>query len=417
MLLVVKLVHIVDAPIRAPEEFTQMSHRFSSLAGGFFVVLCAVAMASVSFAVPQQFSVAGDIRIQAGALSLPVNGATPGQNFIARRLDAVGTLKTGTTNYQFSPAAGRVGNCVDCITQDIEPGRTQPFLTVKPAVFTAPLPPAAIGGFRGFPLASIASLAQLTTQIFFSAPDPNQGTAMLSGRMTGAVPSFTWCPGPIGLNCTTITQGDPDGAGPSTNPNALMRYSGGNGFGGVMHNLLSTVTTPGGNLVRYVNNTPLRGRFEEIGGSGSFGGGGDFTTEFFPAEGNAPVHTILGSTPGGFITSINPVPTTNPPNTEDRTDWALPYTTGMITLVALNAVNPLNITLTLSGSDTRGSDGEGRLTLVAGAINLGLTTKAYGQQRSTARLLLYTPEPATWMAAGSALLALGVGRRVTRRKA
>jgi hypothetical protein len=393
------------------------SDRISRFAGGLTTVACALGIASVSFAAPQQFSVAGQVTIQAGALQLPVNGATPGQNFIARGLDAVGTMKTGTTMYQFSPAQGRVGNCSNCITQDISPGRSQPFLTVKPAVFTAPLPPASIGGFRGFPLASVASLAQLTTRIFFSAPDPALGTAMLSGRMTGAVPTFTWCPGPIGLDCTTITQGDPDGTGPSSNPNALIRYSGGNGFGGVMHNLLSTVTTPGGNLVRYVNATPLRGRFEEIGGSGSFGGGGDFTTEFFPADGNAPVHTILGSTPGGFITEIVPTPTTNPPNTEDRTDWALPYTTGMITLIALNAVNPLNVTLTLSGSDTRGSDGEGRLTLVAGAVNLGLTTKAFAQQRSTAQLLIYTPEPATWLAAGSALFALGLGRTITRRKA
>ena len=393
-----------------------LSDRSSRIAVGLAAFVCALGLASVSFAVPQQFSVAGHIIINSGTLQLPVNGATPGQNFIPRNLDAVGTLKTGTTMYQFAPQFGRVGNCSNCITQDVTPGRSQPFLTVKPAVFTAPLPPAAIGGFRGFPIPSVASLAQLTTRIFFSAPDPNQGTAMLSGRMTGAA-SFTWCPGPIGLDCTTITQGDPDGTGPSTNPNALIRYSGGNGFGGVMHNLLSTVTTPGGNLVRYVNQTPLRARFEEIGGSGSFGGGGDFTTEFFPAQGNAPVHTILGQTPAGFITSIVPTPTTNPPNTEDRTDWALPYTTGMITLVALNAVNPLNVTVTITGSDTRGSDGEGRLTLVAGAMNLGLTTKSFAQQRSTAQLLIYTPEPATWLAAGSALLALGVGRTIARRKA
>jgi hypothetical protein len=89
----------------------------------------------------------------------------------------------------------------------------------------------------------------------------------------------------------------------------------------------------------------------------------------------------------------------------------------MITLVALNAVNPLNVTVTITGSDTRGSDGEGRLTLVAGAMNLGLTTKSFAQQRSTAQLLIYTPEPATWLAAGSALLALGVGRTIARRKA
>lgn len=387
------------------------SARILRFAGGLTAFVCALATASVCFAVPQQFSVAGQIRIQAATLQLPVNGATPGQNFIPRGLDAVGTLMTGTTMYQFSPAEGPVGNCSNCITQDITPGRTQPFLTVKPAVFTAPLPPASIGGIRGFPIPSVASIAQLTTQIFFSAPDPNQGTAMLSGRMTGAVPTFTWCPGPVGLNCTSITQGLPG------NENALIRYSGGNGFGGVMHNLLSTVTTPGGSVARYVNLTPLRARFEEIGGSGSFGGGGDFTTEFFPAQGNAPVHTILGSTLAGFITSIVPTPTTNPPNTEDRTDWALPYTTGMITLIAANAVNPLNRTATITGSDTRGSDGEGRLTLVAGAMNLGLTTQAFGSQRSVAQLLIYTPEPATWLAAGSALFALGLGRTIARRRA
>ena len=50
-------------------------------------------------------------------------------------------------------------------------------------------------------------------------------------------------------------------------------------------------------------------------------------------------------------------------------------------------------------------------------MNLGLTTKAYSQQRSEAKLLLYTPEPATWLAAGTALLALGVGRTIARRKA
>lgn len=389
------------------------------------ILLACVGTTSVATAAPQVFSVAGQIRIFSGGGDLPLPGVTPGGNFGPLGMDAVGTAKTGTLMYQLSPASGLVGNCTDCITQDVAPGRSQPFLTVKPAVFTAPVPAASIGGFRGFPIPSVANLAQVTTRIAYSAPDVPNGTAMLSGRLTGALPTMTWCPGPgttpagaggpNGIGCTSIANGDPDGPGPISNPNALIRYSGGNGFGGVMHSLL-TSALPGGTLVRIVNNTPLRGQFEALAGSGSVGGGGDFNTDFFPGEGNAPIHTILGQTPFGFITSINPVPTSSPPNTVDRIEWNLPYTTGMVTIVAANDPVVANRTLTITGSDTRGSSGEGRLTLVAGAVGLRSAGNEYVSQQTRAKLLLYTPEPTTWLSAGSALIALCVGRSFAHRR-
>ena len=150
----------------------------------------------------------------------------------------------------------------------------------------------------------------------------------------------------------------------------------------------------------------------------SCGGGGTAPgTTVQPATGIAPVYTITSSTPGGFILGIAPTPFSEPPNPVARSFWRLPWTTGMVTIVAANAADPGARTITLTGSDTRGPDGSGKLTLVAGGMNMRIDVGSYSAMYSQARMLTYTPEPGAFLAAGVALGGLAFARRVTRRRA
>ena len=380
--------------------------------GSAIVAAATLSLASAAFAAPQTFSMLGEMRQRGGNLSLPIPGpATPS----FRGSDAVGT-PSATAMYHFS--RGPVGNCIDCIVQNT--GVPNPTVSIPAGLFT--FPPGPPGSPRGFPIPGVPNLAQLTTPRSGIAPDPARqpGGAVLSGRLTG-LDTFSWCPGPIGIDCTSITQGDPNGGAPGTNANAIITYrrGAGNRFGGVMWQLWGAAGANNfaGALVQIVNNTPLRGQFEPLSGNLPFGGGGSAPgTTVQPATGTAPVYTITSSTPGGFILGIAPTPFSQPPNPVARSFWRLPWTTGMITLVAANAADPAARTITLTGSDTRGPDGSGKLTLVAGGMNLRLDTGIYSAMYSSTRMLTYTPEPGAFLAAGVALAGLALAWGVTRRR-
>lgn len=360
--------------------------------------ICLLGVASTSTAAPTTFSMVGEVRLVAGQLNLPV--------FPFPGLDV-----DGTTNYQMR--GDPVGNCTDCIV--VNTGVPAPPIVFPPGIFDAPAPVP----FRGFPLPSVPSILNITTRIAFEIPDPAVGSVTIDQRATGA-DTFGWCPGGAGLTCTVS---DPL----RTDPNSpFVQYTakpGGNRFGGVMQMFLQASGGPGsGGFVRRFAPNPappatVRLTLDPIGGSGYFGGGGPAgQTDFNPGAGNKPtIDAIL--TPGGFFVQTTVAVVSSPPNTNDRTDVDFPWTTGMITVLAPDAINPFARTITATGSDTRGSDGSGKLVMVSSGLNFGTVSGAWSTSIQTLRIITYTPEPGTWMAASAALLALGVGRSVARRKA
>jgi len=355
-------------------------------------IMMSLLVAANTNAAPQVFSMMGEMRVNT-PLSLPLPPPVPGA-------DGPGIDIVGSTYYL---GTHQVGACVDCITQNT--GVPDPTMTIPAGLFSAPQPVP----FNGFPLPNPA-LIQITTMFRLTAPAAASGSAVLSGRSGPA--TFSWCPGP-GTACTTPTQATLPGL-----PFVTYTSGGGNQFGGSMQVFISSTAAPSGTLVRRVNNSPVRGEFIPIAGGGNnHGPGGNFTSRTLTLGSAAThnVHTITNQTPAGFILGFVPTPFSTVMSAGARRNWAFPWTTGMITLSATNPPNPANRLFTLTGSDTRGSDGEGRLSLVAGGMTF-TNTGTWALETAEMNVTTFTPEPGTFLAAGVALLAIGGGRLLARRK-
>ncbi|MGH0030252.1 MAG: hypothetical protein ACQGVC_10705 [Myxococcota bacterium] len=128
--------------------------------------------------------------------------------------------------------------------------------------------------------------------------------------------------------------------------------------------------------------------------------------------------TITGA---GAVVASTPTPSMNPGLAHTFTSWGGPWTTGMITAsVHVNVGVSLDLFI-LSGSDRRGANGRGRLSLVSGALS-ARTLSGPSANRGWLNLEFGPPQgahvpalPAGWLAALSLLL-LAAGARLGLRR-
>lgn len=261
--------------------------------------------------------------------------------------------------------------------------------------------------FPGFPV--FAQVASTFTE-------KNASTGMLGAG--GGPGAFDFCP-LLGNanNGTAFPWACPGlGFGSPTGIQGLVTYSGGGGYGGTMAILRSaTVTVSQRRNIgpdRYQHDQDSRTGFWPVGVPMSY------TYTSSPAPGPLTQSPVLGSF--SSIQTIGPVVGPGAAVVASLST-GFPWTTGMVRGVEDSCVqagtcptpfNPNNfVQFTVTGSDARGPDGQGNLSLVSGGIFQNrdtLTTVNFG----TLDLTLALPEPGTALGLGAGvMLLMGLARR------
>lgn len=305
--------------------------------------------------------------------------------------------------------------------------------------------PQGFQAFPGFPV--FAQVASTFTEV-------NAGTVM-SGANTiptgmlsaaGGPGSFAFCPlvgnvnnGTGVPNCAGLGLGSPTGI------QGFVQYSGGNGYGGTMALLRNATVT----VSQRRNVGPTQFQHDQDSRTGPWPIGVPFshTQTTAPAPGpltRLPFTTTLGgntvnpanpTTPGatgtqqaGLGALFGSIQTKGPTVAQgttviSSTTTGFPWTTGMVrgaedscaAAVPPTCPSPTNpnpfVQFTLTGSDARGTDGQGNLSLVSGGVfqnRDNLTTVNWG----SLDLTLALPEPGTAVGLASGImLMLGLARR------
>jgi hypothetical protein len=262
--------------------------------------------------------------------------------------------------------------------------------------------------FPGFPVfaqnASTFTEKNVTTGVL--APGGGPGTfnfCPLVGNTNNGPGPTPACPG-LGFGSPTGVQG-------------LVQYSAGGGFGGTMA-VLRDVTVV---VAQRRNVAPTRYQYDLETRMANWMIGVPMSSTFTNIANPGPLTQSPVFGPFTSIQTVGPIIQATGSPVLPSTSTGFPWTTGMVRAAEDSCVGagtcptPFNpnpfVQFTVTGTDARGPDGQGQLSLVAGGIfqnRDGLTTGNWG----TLDLTLALPEPGTALGLASGILLLvGLARR------
>ena len=265
-------------------------------------------------------------------------------------------------------------------------------------------------GFQAFPGFPVFA------QVASTFTEKNTSTGMLGAG--GGPGAFSFCPLVGNMNngtafpwtCPGLGFGSPTGV------QGHVTYSGVGGYGGTMAILRAATVTV--SQRRNVGPTQFQHDQDQRTGFWPVGVPMSYTYTSLPAPGPLTQSPILGSF--GSIQTVGPVVAAGAPVVQS-TSTGFPWTTGMVRgaedscLIPNTCPTEFNpnpfVQFTVTGSDARGPDGQGNLSLVSGGVfqnRDNLTTINHG----ALDLTLTLPEPGTALGLGAGImLMMGLARR------
>ena len=406
---------------------------------GASAVLCALVLASAASAQTTNFPMAGSWAQNRGNLiDIPITGDKPctinaydnppppfvmgdyGQPLRAANADCI--PGAGSVTVMGPLVAPRAFTLRGVTRADAGNGNAPFFqdgITKQSAAL--PLVPTVIQLATNF---SLSGPGSIITNAGASSGTPNgyfqEDAYLVQAGRAGA--NFAWCPGNATQN-PNCTSPNPNQNGATRPYNGLVRYTAGaNAFGGTMSMLL---TNADGTLsVKFIPGAggTVRVLHLPIGGMGAQHPGGAYANPDLDvlASGSVMINPVYS--PGGkILSSETPNPTIMTGGTTNL-NYGFPWTTGQVYVrnTGVNQGMPATTTLSATGNDARGSDGQGVITMVAGGSSHRLNSAQHFSAIDVVKMTIGEAPPLpsaspAGLAAGAALMLLAVGYAVRRR--